>query len=91
MDNGPFKAGVSMLQKKTPHALSIRCTGDKTDIVLEVMKLNAISSGRTQYFFSLENNFWLVQELKKSQLTGFTNSIITLIILIWKNISRAHY
>jgi len=39
-----------MLLKKNPHALAIRSTGDKTDIVSEVKKLNVISSGGTKDF-----------------------------------------
>lgn len=38
-----------MLLKKSPHALAIGCTGDKTDIVSEV-KLDIISSGGTKDF-----------------------------------------
>lgn len=59
-----FKAGVFMLLKNTC-ALAIKCTGDNSDIVLKVKKLNAISLGGKKYFLQ-DTSFRLVQELKQT-------------------------
>lgn len=53
-----------MLLKNTC-ALAIKCTGDNSDIVLKVKKLNAISLGGKKYFLQ-DTSFRLVQELKQT-------------------------
>lgn len=61
-----------LLLKKNAHALAIRCTDDKTDIVLEVKKLNIISFGGNKRFLFFRNQLLgLFKTLNKSQLTFF--------------------
>lgn len=76
-----------MLLKKNSHALAIRRTGDKTDIILEAKKSNIISSeGAKDLFFLRKQLLGLFKSLKKFQLSSFVKCSTTE-ILDWNNVN----